>query len=592
MNHAQPLLVLTLALCLSACGTPSSVPEAAAPTGPVQKPSEVSSSQSSNGLDAEYFDTIDFRGQSVKRREATVNFAWGTNAPVPEIGSDTFSARYTGELIAPKSGTYRFYLTSDDGSRLSLANQVIISDFTDHAAYTLEGSATLSEGQKIPLTLEYYDNTGAASLKLEWSGPGLPRAVIPTANLSASDAVAPATGQTFYIAPDGNDGNSGSEAQPWLTIHKAVGTLNPGDTVLIKNGSYNGGLYIQRSGLPGKPITYKAFPGASPVVNVNASTSGAFLEGVSSVNIDGLDFSYNFPGAENANGERGEGGIMIQNAPNGTQAHHIGIFNNKVHGFPGGGIGSNLADYITIEGNQVWVNALWSFFDGSGISLFRNVNFDSAPGNHNIIRNNMVFNNENRVVEINQGVITDGNCIIIDDSRNGQHKIGDPLKDKKYTSSTLIENNICAGNGGGGIHVYFSDNVLARHNTLYKNQITSSLDPGELSAVESSNVRFVNNVVYALPGKRANLVIDSSNITFEGNLYFGTDIIPNRSPSDLIADPLFEAPSANLTNANFRLRPGSPAIDQAVGGQSLATDIGGVPRPLGVAADLGAWESR
>ena len=237
-------------------------------------------------------------------------------------------------------------------------------------------------------------------------------------------------------------------------------------------------------------------------------------------------------------------------------------------------------------------NALWSFYDGSGISFYRNVNFDSAPGDHNVIRNNMVFNNENRVPDFKNKLITDGNCIIIDDFRNTQHELGDPLKDKNYTASTLIENNVCAGNGGGGIRVYSSDNVLARHNTLYQNQITPTINGGEMTAFDASNVLFTHNLVYASPGKRANGIANATNIVYERNLYFGTTDIPIRSPSDLIADPLFEAPSANLTSANFRLRSGSPAIDKAIGGQTPGTDIGGVPRPLGAAADLGAWESR
>ena len=220
-------------------------------------------------------------------------------------------------------------MTSDDGARLSLGSKVVINDFSVHAPRTVEGNTILGAGQRIPLKLEYYENDGGATLKLEWSGPGLSRAVIPAANLSApgttpatppvtpptpptTPPITPTTGQTYFIAPNGNDDNPGNEAQPWLTIHKAVGTLNAGETVLIKNGTYTGGLYIQRSGLPGKPITFRAFPGASPVVNVNQSTSGAFLEGVSYINIDGLDFDYNFPGAESANGTRGEAGIRSE----------------------------------------------------------------------------------------------------------------------------------------------------------------------------------------------------------------------------------------------------------------------------------------
>ena len=95
-----------------------------------------------------------------------------------------------GQLIAPGNGTYRFYLTSDDGARLSLSTQMLIDDLSDHAPRTLEGTATLSAGQST-FTLEYYDDTGKSSLKLERSGPGVTRQVIPTARLFAVSPPAP-----------------------------------------------------------------------------------------------------------------------------------------------------------------------------------------------------------------------------------------------------------------------------------------------------------------------------------------------------------------------------------------------------------------
>ena len=36
----------------------------------------------------------------------------------PPLTADTFSARWTGQIEAPYSGTYTFYTVSDDGVRL------------------------------------------------------------------------------------------------------------------------------------------------------------------------------------------------------------------------------------------------------------------------------------------------------------------------------------------------------------------------------------------------------------------------------------------------------------------------------------------
>jgi parallel beta-helix repeat protein len=633
MKHIIICAALSFGLFATACGTTSVDTD---DTTPGQTASPLADTGDGNGLNVEYFDNPDFTGPSIKRIIETVNFDWGDGAPATDVQPDTFSARFTGELNAPTTGTYTLYATADDGVRLSINNQEVINDFTDHAPRTTRAKVNLVAGQRVPLKLEYFESYGGASLKLEWRGPGVSRRVIAKARLYAQEITNPPappaptpptpptppspttppppapTGKTFYVAPNGNDASAGSEAQPWATISHAAQTLQLGDTVLVKNGTY-GGVYVNRSGAPGKPITFKAFPGDRPRIEIKVINSPGFLlEGASYINIDGFDLDYTYPitDAEKANGERWEGGITIKFGGQGSQAtpvHHVSVTNNRVHGFPGGGIGSGLADYITIEGNTIWETALWSKYDTSAISLYQNANTDFNAGFHNIIRGNTVFKNENRLpgTGIGSTTITDGNCIIIDDGRLTQNFSLDNTKFKAYEASTLVENNICSGNGGRGVHVFSSDNVLVRHNTFYKNLQTPDIhgldfnDGGELSANAASNVRFVNNIVYSETGWRATNVYDGndpvykvSNIVFERNLYFNTTNIPNKNSSDVIADPLFESAGTDVNTANFRLKSGSPAIDAALASDSPLTDVGGLSRPVGAGPDLGAWERR
>jgi len=75
----------------------------------------------------------------------------------------------------------------------------------------------------------------------------------------------PAQAATYYVDtnhPSANNNNPGTESLPWKTIGKANATLQPGDTVLIKAGTYFGhinGISPARSGEPGRPITYKNY---------------------------------------------------------------------------------------------------------------------------------------------------------------------------------------------------------------------------------------------------------------------------------------------------------------------------------------------
>src|SRR5262249_28268836 len=70
------------------------------------------------GLTGQYFDNQDFTALKVTRVDPIVDFSWGTGSPAPGVAADTFSVRWTGQVLAPTSGTYFFTTRSDDGIRL------------------------------------------------------------------------------------------------------------------------------------------------------------------------------------------------------------------------------------------------------------------------------------------------------------------------------------------------------------------------------------------------------------------------------------------------------------------------------------------
>src|SRR5262249_45232346 len=56
--------------------------------------------------------------------------------------------------------------------------------------------------------------------------------------LALTTAITP-TGNTYYVATNGNDSNPGTISQPFRTIKKGIGILNAGDTLYIRSGTYN-----------------------------------------------------------------------------------------------------------------------------------------------------------------------------------------------------------------------------------------------------------------------------------------------------------------------------------------------------------------
>ncbi|MGF2015916.1 Calx-beta domain-containing protein, partial [Nostoc sp. DedVER01b] len=139
-----------------------------------------------NGLKAEYYDNIDFTNLKVTRTDATVNFDWDNGSPDPTIGGDTFSARWTGQVEAKYSETYKFYTTADDGVRLWVNGQQIINKFVDQSRTEYSGSIALVAGQKYDIKLEYYENGYTAVSKLSWSSDSQTKEIIPQSQLYSS----------------------------------------------------------------------------------------------------------------------------------------------------------------------------------------------------------------------------------------------------------------------------------------------------------------------------------------------------------------------------------------------------------------------
>lgn len=132
------------------------------------------------GLNAIYYDGLNFSGATVARLDRTINFDWGRSAPIAGIEANTFSTRWVGKVYAPQTGSYTFYTRSDDGVRLWVNGKLLVNNWTDHSAKENKGALTLTAGQQYDIKMEYYENRGSAVAQLRWSGPGISKQIVPS----------------------------------------------------------------------------------------------------------------------------------------------------------------------------------------------------------------------------------------------------------------------------------------------------------------------------------------------------------------------------------------------------------------------------
>jgi hypothetical protein len=124
--------------------------------------------------EAEYFNNTTLIGPpALSRQEVAVDFDWGTGSPAPgSVNGDLFSARWERTLTLDP-GTYRFFITVDDGARLWINGHKLIDVWHDQAATTHHGDIYLSGGP-VTIKMEYYERTGYAVAKLHWEGGDVP----------------------------------------------------------------------------------------------------------------------------------------------------------------------------------------------------------------------------------------------------------------------------------------------------------------------------------------------------------------------------------------------------------------------------------
>ena len=397
--------------------------------------------------------------------------------------------------------------------------------------------------------------------------------------------VLPATAETYSVdCQNGDDASQGTSIAPFRSFKRAVTALGPGDKLVVASGHCTEPLVVSKSGTAQQPIIVVGE--GRPLIEAE---NAAILVTGSYVEISG--FEAHALGLGSA--------IMV-----GKRNHDVKIANNIARDSGCGGIGMIQTDYMIIEDNRVFGNARRSPWQCSGISIYQAINLDHAAGPHNIVRRNIVYDNMNVVVDNkisnSNGKTTDGNGIIVDDTRHTQWGQGDPA----YDGLTVVENNIVFNNGGRGIHVFSSDHVIVRNNTSYHNLTDLNLawrqTQGEFMAAYASDVRFINNI--AAP--RDNTVSGFADVQTTGCEWDYNLIEDGATLAGLVsrkgwgrhnifepADVDFIAPSIDPLRADFHLKHGSRAIGAGDIADAPSEDFSGEARPRQGPIDLGALQA-
>lgn len=119
------------------------------------------------GLNGEYFDNISLSGNArLTRTDRHLDFSWPFGGPDSTLSYGWYSARWQGELSVPAGAPISLVVTGDDGYRLYLDEQLVVDRWRKESFHS--DSAVIVPGRHYRIRLEYFENSGAGQIKLQW----------------------------------------------------------------------------------------------------------------------------------------------------------------------------------------------------------------------------------------------------------------------------------------------------------------------------------------------------------------------------------------------------------------------------------------
>ena len=191
----------------------------------------------------------------------------------------------------------------------------------------------------------------------------------------------------YYVTTAGSDSNSGTEANPFLTISKAWDTSSTGDTIIVNDsGTYTvveGGAnqLTTASGKLKTGLTIKAGEGCSPILDGGGTATYAF-KCWNSWTVQGLTFRNFDDGTTN-----GTGAVVKQ-----YYSHNDGfVYDCVFHDITGAAVD------LQKTGTRVERNKIYNLWCHAAITV--------GLGTDNHVKNNIIYNTSGRAIYGTQATV-------------------------------------------------------------------------------------------------------------------------------------------------------------------------------------------
>lgn len=154
-----PLVIVT--------GSTAGVPVVnVAPPQPTPTPTAVPAPPvSGSAWRATFFNNRDLAGSPAATTQFnSLDFNWGTGAPLSNVQADNFSAKFE-RILGFQTGSYLIQFTVDDGVRLFIDGTLVLENWQESSVRTVSVQRVLSGNQAF--RVEYFEAYGGAQLRMD-----------------------------------------------------------------------------------------------------------------------------------------------------------------------------------------------------------------------------------------------------------------------------------------------------------------------------------------------------------------------------------------------------------------------------------------
>ncbi len=416
--------------------------------------------------------------------------------------------------------------------------------------------------------------------------------------------------KTISVATNGNDTNNGTITQPFLTFKRGLEELSPGDSLVIRKGTYREKISISQVTSSDKWTFIGAYNDEEVIIEaedipveiapdgINGGDDGVIAVHYSErITISGFTI-------RNSNGNGiyvGHSNYIIvrDNHTNNTFNSGIGVWfttnvavqsNEVVLACNGGGeecISVGGCDTFEISNNHVHHGAD-DEYGGEGI--------DAKHGTNGKIFGNHVHDIKRLGIYVDAWDVHTHSIEVYNNRIHDCYPMGICVgaENGGLLENIKIYNNLCYDNKAVGIGVQGEEwgedtlhpirNIYITNNTLYNNGYDVWGAGIEVNGDLTENIFIQNNIISKSYWDQIDISSDVQNCVIENNLLHGESEIKGDNHRE--GDPMF----VNPTQYDFRLKDNSPAINGGLEVVAPAFDYDNSPRPAGDAVDMGAFE--